>query len=1018
MNIIKIAKLCRNIQKIKIWIILRKYNFLFMIGVKFMKWNEEKRKGSCVRSCISLQHLHWIRYFFLMILLWTGILSFFSVKAFANDSVSDDKTVKVGYYLSHNFQEGNSDNSFKTGYSYEYLQKIASYTSWHYEYIYGDWDELYEKLASGEIDLMAGISYSDDRSDLISYPDYEMLNETFYIYKDTDDTSVKSGDIASYTGKKIGTLKEKRAMTASLEEWKEKMLADIEIIYFDTLDSCASAFNEKEIDAFVSADNIVSSYSGIVPIEKIGKEPYYLCVTKNRTDILEELNMALSVINEQDSLDLDTLRNKYFTESTVSTFLSSQEREWMEQHPSVTVGYVTSYLPYCDTDEKGNATGLIADIVPDLFDALPGNYSPEIIYHSFDSQTDMLESLENGELDFVFPVSNERWYSEQHNYQQSTAIIASPISLVYKESYTSTTTEKISVNKKNLLQYCYTVMNYPDAELVMCNTIDDCVNAIKQGRANCTLLSALRAGSLVGREKSLNTITLPNDEKLCFGVIHGDSALLQLLNHGLNILGDSYGLSHSYQYINKLITYTPLDFIKDNVWIFTILLLLLLLVMILYFIQCEETQRKIAEKEAMQKKTLEEALNTSQQAAVARRVFLRNMSHDIRTPMNAVIGFTNLAIQTDNDPGKVQEYLSKILISSKHLLGIVNNVLEISRIESGQMDLEETQCNLLDIVNETDVIIRTQAQNRNQIFTIDVSQLQDSIVFCDKLRVKEILVNLLGNAVKYTPRGGTISLTVQQLPCSYEALGNYEIRVKDNGCGMSTEFLKKVFLPFERQSDSTKSGIQGTGLGMSITKGFVDMMNGTIDVLSEENKGTEFIVRLQFRLADPSAANSSPEKTGTSCASSVSSIEKVENFNDTELSSHNELHFAGKRLLLVEDNELNREIAATVLAEAGFKVDIAENGAIAVIKIADSPAGYFDAVLMDIQMPVMDGYTATRQIRLLKEHGGDTVPVIALSANAFEEDKKASFEAGMNGHLAKPINVIELLETLSILLCN
>ena len=366
----------------------------------------------------------------------------------------------------------------------------------------------------------------------------------------------------------------------------------------------------------------------------------------------------------------------------------------------------------------------------------------------------------------------------------------------------------------------------------------------------------------------------------------------------------------------------------------------------------------------------------------------------------------------------MQEYLSKILISSKHLLGIVNNVLEISRIESGQMDLEETQCNLLDIVNETDVIIRTQAQNRNQIFTIDVSQLQDSIVFCDKLRVKEILVNLLGNAVKYTPRGGTISLTVQQLPCSYEALGNYEIRVKDNGCGMSTEFLKKVFLPFERQSDSTKSGIQGTGLGMSITKGFVDMMNGTIDVLSEENKGTEFIVRLQFRLADPSAANSSPEKTGTSCASSVSSIEKVENFNDTELSSHNELHFAGKRLLLVEDNELNREIAATVLAEAGFKVDIAENGAIAVIKIADSPAGYFDAVLMDIQMPVMDGYTATRQIRLLKEHGGDTVPVIALSANAFEEDKKASFEAGMNGHLAKPINVIELLETLSILLCN
>ena len=448
----------------------------------------------------------------------------------------------------------------------------------------------------------------------------------------------------------------------------------------------------------------------------------------------------------------------------------------------------------------------------------------------------MLESLENEELDFVFPVSNERWYSEQHNYQQSTAIIASPISLVYKEPYTSTTTEKISVNKKNLLQYCYTVMNYPDAELVMCNTIDDCVNAVKQGRANSTLLSALRAGSLVGREKSLNTITLPDDEKLCFGVVHGNSALLRLLNHGLNILGDSYGLSHSYQYIDKLITYTPLDFIKDNVWIFTILLLLLLLVMILYFIHREEMQRNIAEKKAIQKKTLEEALSASQQASVARRVFLRNMSHDIRTPMNAVIGFTHLAIQADTDTGKVQEYLSKILISSKHLLGIVNNVLEISRIESGQTTLEESQCNLLDIVNETDIIIRTQAQNRNQSFTIDVSQIQDSAVFCDKLRVKEILVNLLGNAVKYTAPGGKISLIIQQLPCSLKTHRNYEIHVKDNGCGISPDFLEKVFLPFERQSDSTKSGIQGTGLGMAITKGFVDMMNGIIDIEIKELK--------------------------------------------------------------------------------------------------------------------------------------------------------------------------------------
>lgn len=928
-------------------------------------------------------------YLFVPLFLFLSILSFFTV----NISAKEQKTVKVGYYFSHNFQEGTDDSSPKSGYSYEYLQKLASYTGWKYEYVYGEWEELFEKLTTGEIDLMAGIAYSGDRVDLVSYPEREMLNETFYIYKDENDSSIQCGDIDSYKGKKIGALRNDQRMTDALEKWKSRYQADIEIVYYPDITTCAKAFNEKQIDGFVSADNVVSSYSGITPVEKIGKQPFYLCVTKERTDLLNELNMAVSIINEQDSLELDELRNKYYTETTVSVFLSEQEQQWMQEHDKVTVGYLNHYLPYCDTEKDGTVTGLVADIVPDLFNALPGDYHPEIIYRGFEDQQEMLSCLKNGEIDFAIPVSDGKWYSEQQGFVQSSSIVAFPVALAYREPYSENIASKIAVNRKNLRQYWYTLSNYPDAEIILYDTIEDCVNAVKEGKAGSTLLSALRVSQLLGHDKKLNIITLTDDEKLCFGVASGNKALLQILNHGLSLLGESYGLNHTYRYLDTIVSYTLTNVIQDHVWFFIGLLTVLIILIIIYFIHREQVQQKTAAREQKHKELLEEALGAARQASVAKKVFLQNMSHDIRTPMNAVLGFTNLAIQAGDDTEKIQDYLSKIQISGNHLLGIVNEVLEISRIESGQTKLDETVCNIADIVNETDVIIRAQALEKKQEFTIDIWQVQDMYVYCDKLRAKEILVNLLGNAVKYTQTGGRISLRIIQQPCEQEGYGNYEIHVKDNGCGMSQEFLQKIFVPFERQANSTISGIQGTGLGMTIIKGFVDAMNGTIDIISEENKGTEVIVRLRHKLAE------APQTEDTQ-----------------EPAAYPKEFFAGKRILLVEDNSLNREIAIAILEEAGLKVDSAENGAIAVEKVANSRSGYYDAVLMDIQMPIMDGHTATRQIRALKNQSLARIPIIAVSANAFDEDMEASYEAGMNGHLAKPIIVSELFETLGDIL--
>ena len=842
-----------------------------------------------------------------------------------NVDAGEQKTVKIGYYEAHDFQEGADDSAAKSGYSYEYIQKVASYTGWRYQYVYGEWKDLYEKLKTGEIDLMAGISYDDDRVNSMLFPEYEMINETFYIYKDTDDTTIKCGNIDSYAGKKIGVVNNDKKMMTALEDWAKEKQADIQIQYYDSLESCAADFNQK--------------------------------------------NSA---------------------ESSVTIFLLEKEQDWLAGHDTVTVGYTNDYLPYCDTDKDGKATGLVSDLIPDMFDALPGDYEPDIIYRGYNSQNEMVEALKNGDVDMIFPVSSEAWYAEQEGYQESTNVVTSPIDLAYREPYTDKVTTKIAVNKNNQLQYYYTVQNYPDAEIIQYDSIEECIKALKSGEVGSTILSARRANHLVGAEKKLNVLPLENTEERCIGVAFGNTALLQIINHGLSILGENYGLNHTYTYMDAMRNYKAMDFIQDNIWIFTGILIVIFLCIIWYFCQRDQNMQKQAKKEAKQKQELENALTIARQANRARGVFLRNMSHDIRTPLNAIIGFAKLAMKSEGNFEQIQDYLNKISVSGNHLLAIVNDVLEVSRIESGQTKLEELPCNIKNIVDEVEVIIQGQTQEKTQTFIVDTSKVKDYYIYCDRLRVKEVLVNLLGNAVKFTPKGGKIELRIIQNEPAPEGYANYEVHVKDNGCGMSPEFMEKMFLPFERERTSTVSGIQGTGLGLSIAKQFVDLMGGTIEVTSKEKEGTEVIVRISPRLAQ---------------------TEKDERTENTE-SEEKDYDFRGKRILVVEDNELNREIVKAVLEETGFEVEEAENGAVAVDKIKTAGALYYDVVLMDIQMPVMDGYMATKKIRSLEDSDLANIPIIALSANAFEDDRKASTDAGMNGHLAKPVNVSELLKML------
>ncbi len=403
--------------------------------------------------------------------------------------------------------------------------------------------------------------------------------------------------------------------------------------------------------------------------------------------------------------------------------------------------------------------------------------------------------------------------------------------------------------------------------------------------------------------------------------------------------------------------------------------------------ESKETDEKLQEQHNL----LEEALVKAQRASRAKTMFLNNMSHDIRTPMNAIIGFTNLAAAHLDDRELVQDYLSKIAASSSHLLSLINDVLDMSRIESGRVTIDETVCSLPQVLQDLQSIIRADLETKGLNLCMDDGALIHPYVVCDRLRLNQVLLNILSNALKFTPAGGKISISAVERPGDTADTAIYEFCIRDTGIGMAPEFLEHIFEPFERERTSTVSGIQGTGLGMSITKNLVELMNGRIAVESRLGQGSAFLCSFSFRLSEAPASLSAPE---LSCPPQS----------------------ADWRILLVEDNELNQEIAMTILEEAGCAVDVASDGAEAVEKVRHSLENPYDVVLMDIQMPVMDGIEATKTIRALDDPQLARLPIVAMTANAFEEDRQRVLSAGMNGHLGKPIDVAKMFATLQSIL--
>ena len=666
----------------------------------------------------------------------------------------------------------------------------------------------------------------------------------------------------------------------------------------------------------------------------------------------------------------------------------------------------------------------------------------------------------------------------------------------------------VAVSRNNLLGKWYISFNYPSWKIKEYDSSAEADKAVQSGEADCFVAKAGQSLKTL-EDSKMRSIFLTKSGASCFAVTRENTTLMNILNKTIQTLPDSRLSSQFCVYENAPGKVTLAEYIKDNLWVVSIwfVSVVLIIVWIIVYLLIQARKAKIQ----------------AEKANAAKSEFLFNMSHDIRTPMNAIIGFTTLAVSNIDDKERVRDYLGKILSSSNHLLSLINDILDMSRIESGKIHLEETEVSLSEVLHDLKTIISGQIHAKQLELYMDVMDVTDEDVYCDKTRLNQILLNLLSNAIKFTPAGGTVSVRVRQLAGKVRGCGQYEFRIKDNGIGINKEFQKHIFEEFTREESSTVSGIQGTGLGLSITKNIVDLMGGTITLESEPGKGSEFIVDLCFArceqkveqrqlpqleglralVADDdtdtclsvstmlSKIGMRPEWTisgkeavirtkyaveqgdafsvyiidwlipdmngieivrqirkviGDSCpiiiltaydwadieeearAAGVtafcekplflSELRKVlaEPFRVQPVQTtapQPKADFDGKHLLLVEDNELNREIAVEIIGSTGITIDTAINGLDAVHKVAQSEEGFYQIILMDIQMPIMDGYEATRQIRSLQRRDIAHMPIIAMTANAFSEDVTNAIKAGMNYHLAKPIDIGALMGILS-----
>ena len=931
---------------------------------------------------------------FVILGMWM-ILSVHCRAAEKNNDEKQSQIVRIGSF--EDTFDYIDKNGVRRGYGYELLQALAGYTGWKFEYVKCDWSNCFDKLENGEIDIMGDISYTDEREQRMLFSDEAMGEEKYILYADLSNMDLGMSDFKSMDGKRVGVLMDTEP-EIMLTEWENKNGIHTEHVNVNNNDDVEKKLANHEIDAFVSLEESIWSEQGISSVTMIGKSGIYFAINKERSDIKTELDWAMRKLDQDSPFFKADLYKKYFT-LEYSQILTGEEKSWVEEHGNIRIGFLSNDPAVFSLDEKtGKFTGMLAEYVSYAKDCL-GNQKLKFNIQEYNDYDEMIQALQEREIDMIFYTGRNPCFAEEKGYAlTNTAWTYSLMAVTDEEKFDENKVHTVAVPKEKEALKQHIAFCYPQWELVDCDSLDDAADMILNEKADCFLMGASQA-MIYDNSRKFKSIPLTKTMEACFAVRGGESPLLSILNKTLKTMPSDMLTSALAIYDSTADKVTFSDFVKDNLIAFFITaiffalsIISIILVLLRKARKAEAVAKLAANNTQKLNDKLEIALKKAEDASLAKTRFLNNMSHDIRTPMNVILGYAQLMENElkGKDMPETLEHLEKMQQSGNLLLSIINNVLDMARIESGRMELDENYCRIEDVRKSLFAVFDEKARKKNIVlhYTMNV---EHEHVLTDVTKVKEIFVNILSNAIKYTPSGGSVMMSVDELPCDELGYMIVRNRVSDTGIGMSQDYMTKIFDAFTREQNTTKSKIAGTGLGMSIVRKYVDLLGGTIDVESELGKGSTITVTLKHKIADE-------------CYYVKKHIE--ESGTGSEI-------LEGRNILLAEDNDLNAEITEAILERAGIKTERVEDGIQCVNMIEKMPAGTYDMILMDIQMPKMNGYKATQAIRCLPDKDKACIPIIAMTANAFEEDKRDALAVGMNGHIAKPIELDKLLSMLA-----
>ena len=901
------------------------------------------------------------------------------------------KVVRVGSF-EDTFNYCNERGARK-GYGYELLETLSGYTGWQFEYVTCDWSDCFEKLENGEIDIMGGISYTEDRAEEMLFSDEPMGEEKYYLYADLSRADISASDFKILDGKKIGVVMgtEPEVM---LTEWEEKHGIKTQHVNISNNEDVKQKLANHEIDCFVSLEESYWADLGISTITRVGKSSIYYVLNKDRPDLKEELDNAMHALDEEAPFYTADLCKKYFS-LDYKPILTGEEKAWLRKHGAIRMGFLTSDRGVSTYDPAtGEITGTITDYIQFAADCL-GNQELEFQLVGYDDKEAELNALKSGEIDMIFHFDQSPNLAEEYRVARTnTTWTANMMVVTNQQLFTENKVNRVAVPQNKISLTRYIAFYYPQWEIVDCDTQEDAVKLVKDGQADCFIIG-VGSEAKYSKNYGFYSVPLPNPANSCFAVKSGNRSLLSILNKTIKAMPSNMLTSSLAMHKSSARKVTLSDFIKDN---FFMVLLVSSIVVAAILLTILKLLRKARKAEAAAKKAANDTqeLNAKLQVAVenaesanrAKSTFLFNMSHDIRTPMNAIIGYADLASRHLDDPAKLEKYMENIQVCGQNLLMLLNNVLDLARIENDKTEMEYSVSDVDKDFRNCIAMFRNQADSKGQTLTV-TTHLLHPYVYVDIPHLTEVCTNLVSNAVKYTGAGGTICCDITQKPGEKEGWCDTVVTVADNGIGMSQEFQKHIFEPFERERTSTVSKVEGSGIGMGIVKKLVGLMGGTVEVESRIGVGSTFTVTIPCRIAseDETQAKRETNPSDQKC-------------------------LCGTRILLTEDNDLNAEIATELLQEEGCTVDRAKDGVECVDMLEKAANGTYQLILMDIQMPVMNGYDAAKKIRRMDDPQKANIPIIAMTANAFTEDRQAALDAGMNDHIAKPINMNVLVPTL------